>query len=367
MLKLTLSCAILISTSDLVAQSSKETGLIWGSLYGDSFGGPYEFRPVNLHPLIAANKKLSSDQWKDLSESIKLIDYPMKASPYGAWVDYAKAGTITDDSRHKIIYWDAREKTQVTKDSLAKSYISFHKKRTGMYKQWLDQYVRSAWFIQDSSHPLSMPLERLWGGLPTQAGQMIFLFEALSFINDPISAYKHSYKINFIDQGVAKDYTSSIIAGLSYALSERSSWEGFKKTLRKTDPYQYSNIPYLEREISQSLKLAEDLVTRSKGVPKNLFKSLEENLQAKTWWEAKTSFVVSLAFLEMAYQNNNPMAAFALARDFGHDTDSYAQLIGSVIGALEGIEKFDPNEIKIIQDKVKAEFGDVFELKINTH
>ena len=362
MLRLALSVAILISVSDLQAQPSKENGLLWGSIYGDSFGGPYEFKKVSYHPLIHLDKKLNSNQWQTLAKSVRLIDYPMKASPYGAWTDYAPAGTITDDSRHKIIYWNARVNNRVSRRSLAKSYTLFHKKKTGMYSTWLDQYVRSAWYVLDKNNPLSMPLERLWGGVPTQAGQMIFLLEALSFPNDPIKAYKYTYKINYIDQGVAKDYTSSVVAGLSYALAQSATWNGFKLAMINTDPYQYSKIPYVKREISQCILMAQDFVKMSKGVPKSLYKILEENLQAKTWWEAKTSFVASLAFLEMAYQNDNPMAALALVKDFGHDTDSYAQIVGAVIGALEGIDKFNPNEIKLIQDKIKVEFGDVLGL-----
>jgi ADP-ribosylglycohydrolase len=163
------------STQANVVQNEKTRGLLWGSLYGDAFGGPYEFQKVKYHKLISKNKVLSSKDWKVLAQSINLVDYKIPSSSYGPWRSNAPKGTITDDSRHKIILWNSYLTFgQVSKIGLAKSYIHFYLKSKN-YKAWLAEYVRAAYFVADSGHKLALPLERLWGGMATQAGQMIFL------------------------------------------------------------------------------------------------------------------------------------------------------------------------------------------------
>jgi hypothetical protein len=343
------------------SENSKRDGLIWGSFYGDAFGGPFEFQKPIIHPLIKKDRALKLKEWETLSKSVKLVPYRIKKSAYGPWTDNAPIGTITDDSRHKILYWLSRTNGKITKNSLARTYTTYSLKTEGLYKEWLAEYSKSAWFIQDPSHSKAYPLERLWGGLPTQAGQMIFLLNALDYPSNAKKAYTETYRLNFFDQGVAKDYTSALVGAMAYALGNNSTWSGFKKTLKENDPYHYAKIPYLTRSVNDSLKLAIEIVDNSKGITLNVFKMLEEKLNAKTWWEAHTSFITSLAFLELAYRNNNPMAAFALVRSFGHDTDSYAQLIGAIIGSIHGIEYFNTNEIDIIKEGVSNSFGDVFE------
>lgn len=363
LLSLFLSASFNVNANIDTIEAFKKNGLIWGSIYGDAFGGPYEFQIPKLHPLIKKNRALTRAEWKRLSKSVKLVPYKLKKSPYGIWQDNAPVGTITDDTRHKVLYWLSKSKTTgtVTKKSLAKTYTLYSEKDEGMYKQWLSEYSKSAWYVLNPNHPNAYPLERLWGGISTQAGQMIFLLTPLENPGNSKDTYINTYKLNFFDQGPAKDFTSSLVGALSYALKESSTWEGFKKSIIKNDPYDYAKIPYVKREVNQCLKMAIEIVDRAKGNPQSLYKMLEEKLNAKTWWEAHVSFTVSIAFLEMAYRYNEPMSAFALARSFGHDTDSYAQVIGAVIGSLEGVEAFDSNEIGIIKQRVQDSFGDIFQ------
>lgn len=335
----------------------KSKGLVWGSLYGDAFGGPYEFLDVKPHPLITKNRALSNREWRELAKSVRLIDYKMKKSAYGAWIDYAPAGSITDDSRHKVIFWDSLINDKTNKELIAKSYIKYFKKSKA-YSEWLGEYVRSAYFFISPSHRLALPKERLWGGIATQAGQMIYLMNALNFKGQPSKAYIDTYKMNIFDNGEALDFTSSVVAGLSHSLLDRSTWESTKISLKNIDPYMYSKVPFLKRKVLSSIKLAEKLVRLARGNPKKLFIMLEENLNAKTWWEADTSFTISYAFLEMA--KDYPLASLALVRDFGHDTDSYAQVIGAFLGAIYGESLFKQKEINLIKSHIQNTHGDIF-------
>lgn len=337
--------------------SEKSKGVVWGSLYGDAFGGPYEFLKVIEHPLIKKNKKLNSAEWIELANSVKLINYQMKASPYGAWQDYALAGSITDDSRHKIIFWDSLINNETDKRKLASSYVKYSKKSKN-YKEWLGEYVKSAYFNIDPNHGNALPTARLWGGMPTQAGQMIYILNSLFFINSPNKAYKNTYSNNIFDNGEALDFTSTVVAGLSHALSDESSWESTKEILKSTDPYDYAKIPFVKRKVSTCINLAEKLIRLSDGNPKKLFLMLEENIKAKTWWEADAAFTISYAFLEMA--KDYPLAALALTREFGHDTDSYAQVIGAFLGAIYGESLFNQKEVNLIKTHIQKDYGSIF-------
>ena len=337
--------------------SLKQKGLVWGSLYGDAFGGPYEFQAVDNHYLIKKDKKLTAAQWKELADSVKLVDYKIKKSPYGPWTDMAPKGTITDDSRHKIIFWKSLNNKAPNSKSIAKSYMQ-HFKMNSQYKEWLSQYYRAACFEFNNDHKDALPVQRLWAGMPTQAGQMIYPLNALFYVGNPNKAYRQTYKINKFDNGEAQDFTSALVAGLAYALGQKSDWPKTAKVIENTDPLEYSKIPFVQRKLSVSIKLANKLVRLAQGNPKKLFSMLEENLNAKTWWEADVAFTISYAFLQMT--KHEPLAALALTREFGHDVDSYAQLIGAYLGAIHTEKIFNSKEISIIKDNIQKNYGDVF-------
>lgn len=44
------------------------------------------------------------------------------------------------------------------------------------------------------------------------------------------------------------------------------------------------------------------------------------------------------------------MAALQLCIEFGHDNDSYAQVVGAFVGAMYGKEIFDPAMVKQINE-----------------
>lgn len=337
--------------------NEKAKGLVWGSLYGDAFGGPFEFLKVQEHPLIKKNIKLNNSQWSQLAKSVRLVDYKMKASPYGAWEDFASAGTITDDSRHKIIFWSSLKNKKRNKFSLSNSYVSYFKKNKN-YQEWLGEYVKSAYFNLDKNHPHALPPARLWGGIPTQAGQMIYLMNSLFYIDNPKEAYKSTYYLNIFDNGEALDFTSAVVAGLSHALSFNANWDTTKDVMRNTDPYHYSKVPFVKRKVTECIDLAHKLVELADGNPKKLFSMLKQNIKAKTWWEADTAFIISYAFLEMT--KDYPLAALALTREFGHDTDSYAQLIGAFLGALYGESLFNTKEISLIKFHIQTNYDSIF-------
>jgi ADP-ribosylglycohydrolase len=359
-MKLCFVIVYLVFCSNSIGGSQIE-GLIWGSLYGDAFGGPYEFIPAKAHPLIREKRSLTLGEWKVLSKSVGLVRYNRKVTAYGVWEEKAAPGTITDDSRHKIIFYRAIKNGKVTGKRLAKRYVKFFELKnryrySALYRAWLKEFAYASYFIFKPNHPLALPSERIWGGKGTVSGQMIFPFMAILYPRNPVLAYKKTFSLNFFDQGTAKDYTSALIAGLSFALGRNRSWEQVKASIVHTDPYRYSEIPYIGREVAKSMTLIETLVKKANNNPDQLFQSLRKLFPGALWWESQTAFIVSLSFLEMAYQNKEPMSAFALVKGFGEDTDSYAQLIGAFIGAIEGIDIFDKGEIQMVQNRLWEDY-----------
>ena len=54
---------------------------------------------------------------------------------------------------------------------------------------------------------------------------------------------------------------------------------------------------------------------------------------------------------------NDPLAALELSIEWGHDTDSYAQLLGAFIGAVHGASLFDPEMRETITSRLKLDYG----------
>ena len=98
--------------------------MLLGSLIGDAAGGPVEFRdPEEMISVLPATRNWADDKILDSEAIAELADsFPMLSyeklrpdpAPYGQWTANAPAGTITDDSRMKIILfntlWYARRK-----------------------------------------------------------------------------------------------------------------------------------------------------------------------------------------------------------------------------------------------------------------
>ena len=81
----------------------------------------------------------------------------------------------------------------------------------------------------------------------------------------------------------------------------------------------------------------------------------ESELDAVTWWEAHVPLCISLAFLEIV--NYNPHAALQLCMEFGHDTDSYAQVVGAFAGAMYGSQIFDQSMIDQVNMSMKDQYN----------
>ena len=88
-------------------------GMLIGTLIGDAAGGPVEFKsPAEVKGLLSDTRDWPDDRMLDareisrLARSLPLLSYEKlrpRPEPYAQWTEHAAAGTITDDSRQKLI------------------------------------------------------------------------------------------------------------------------------------------------------------------------------------------------------------------------------------------------------------------------
>ncbi|GAB5527652.1 MAG: hypothetical protein Roseis2KO_55240 [Roseivirga sp.] len=338
-------------------------GMLLGSAIGDAAGAPYEFfYPAQRSQWASSLSPLTPEGIERLAGSFSLHSHFRKASSYAHWVDYAPAGTITDDTRLKIILMNTlRHHAQPTASALATEILAFPKRLPAetpdLCESWLSEISKAArWQLDIREGEMALPSQRLWAGIPSIAGQMALLPLAALNPYDLPGTYKLAWELDFLDHGLARDINAAVVTGLAAALQAGASWASIEQAMLDTDPYGYGKAAYGKRALNRWLDFAHQAVKRSQSSPQKLFDILENELEAKVWWECWVPVVVIFALAEITdYQ---PLAAMQLCIEFGHDTDSYAQLMGAFMGALHGPDIFSDALKSTITNRLQSDFGE---------
>lgn len=378
-------------------------GLLIGTLLGDALGGPIEFQePDKVQALPHPPKRWAENEVLDQAgvraavERLRLISYrdlrPVP-EPYGHWSHHAEPGTITDDSRHKIILLDVLRHAEnngswpISDRELARAYLEWpqkwtadsHQEYSELCGQWLEEIQFSArWVLGERDLSQALPPGRLWVGLTTCCGQMTLPPLAAIYAGQPEQAYLAAYSIDFIDNGFGRDMNSALLAGLATALTiefdqhdHRAAWKFIIASMRKTDPFRYRQVPWSQRSVDRWLDFALTAAETSQKHPAKCFAKLDEEFFDTTKWEAHVPFVVMFAVLELC--DYDPLAAMQLSQEWGHDTDSYAQLLGAFVGAAYGASVFPDSMRTTVAHRLELDYGENLGewvdllLKIRTH
>ena len=380
------SAAVLLTNVRAAATPHRRTpnsaerieGLLLGGLIGDALGGPVEFHsdPGSLKLCQARSwdeQPLTDEQLQELSSTLVLMPYAGirdGVAPYGPWLKSAPAGTLTDDSRHKIVLLRAVRRllsrsdrlsvdqagggTRLTKSDIARQMIDFQARPSGgdsgqiqqLNEEGFREYrLASRWLLGERDPSLALPVERLWGGVNNCSGQMMFPPLAACFPGRPDDAYKAAWDLDFIDAPAARDMLAALIAGLAEILHPRydrkspeQKFAALRQTMESTDPWRQSQIPFAGRQLNKWLQTADRLVEKAQGSPQKLYRLLEDEGKPVYWWDAHFTLLVPLTIFRLC--RLNPLAALHLTLDFGHDTDSYAQVLGCLVGAIYGASVF---------------------------
>ncbi len=352
---------VIHSTCQSLSLDDKIEGMLIGSAIGDAAGGPVEF----VHPPLRSTwtttkEKVNEEALEGLASLFQLRDYPKSWEPFAQWEPYGPAGTITDDTRFKIILFNCLKNNDgfLTQQNFARAVLDFRNEIPEKYKDKYDAWIpeieyATLWALGEREN--AFPVERIWGGIPTMEGQMPFLPIAALNPSDPEWCYKKTYELGYFDIGVAKDMNSALVAGLARALQADGSWENFEEAMRTVDPYRYNHTLYVERELVQWMDRAHDMAVRADHNIASLFSILENEMQTSYWWEAWVPIVVVLAVAEIA--EYHPLASMQIIMEFGHDTDSYAQVLGAILGAIHGPEVFPKEMRNTVNLQMKKQFN----------
>ena len=377
-------------------------GMLLGSMIGDALGGPVEFVEADrvrddqdVFRVWQPGERLPRDL-DAYAANTRLLDYARfrpTPEPYAHWEHDAPPGTLTDDSRQKLIAvdmvrdWAARgASTPLTADDLARALLRADTTplpdgdRDDLSRDWLAEYVLAARYQLGERDPeRALPPARLWGGLPTCAGSMLLPPLAGLHPGDPDAAYALAHDVAFIDNGTALDINAGINAGIAAAMTmqtgdpanradRRQAWADLKAAMLATDPYRYAEVPWVERPLARCLRLGKELAERADRQPAELIRLIRDELKPNTWWEADVVLIMAAAAIELT--NAHPVASMKLAIELGYDTDSTAQIAGAFTGALWGESAF-PTElaaptrrgaVRALGEPIDAWLNDLLEL-----
>lgn len=377
--------------------SNKISGLLHGTFIGDALGGPIEFQS---HEVIQASPN-PPKQWVDTTdimddeeikaarERLYLRDYKYVlpfVQPYGCWSQNAAPGSVTDDSRHKMILMyflrNALKKKQwpVSEKTLAQAYLDWSKSPVikthpgydTLCPQWLDEsYKAINWLKGSRKIGEAYPLERLWNAYPTCYGEMALTPMAALYPGQPEKAYLSAYNLAYFDNGFAKDMIGASVAGLSVALTLDPSkmtheqlWEKIFDAIKSTDPYDYRKVPWCWRAVDRWMYVVDDFVKQANGSPAKLFALFEKEFMYNAKWEAQIPFVVSFACLKIC--KYDPIAAMQLTIEWGHDHDSYPQFLGAFIGAIYGPDIFKKELRETVAGRLQLDYDENINEWVNT-
>ena len=340
---------------------SKIEGMLMGSAIGDAAGGPVEFvDPPKRSYWTTSDQRMTREGINKLGSLFKLRPYPKDVEPFAQWESYGPEGTITDDTRFKLILFNTLKNYngELSQQNFARSVLEFREELPEKYRDDYDRWIpeiayATEWALGEREN--AYPVERIWGGIPTMEGQMPFLPIAALNPMDPEWCYLKCYELGYFDIGIAKDINSALIAGLARALQADGNWKNFEEAMRTVDPYKYNDVLYVDRQLIKWLDVAHHLVRQADGNIATLFVLLEENLATTYWWETWVPIVVVLACAEIV--NYDPLASMQLMIEFGHDTDSYAQVMGAVMGAIHGKDVWPEQMSETVNLRMKEQFN----------
>lgn len=370
-----------------VVSRDRVLGLVVGTLIGDALGGPVEFQPPDkVHGLPGGPKAWSAGERLDAgaidaaAARVRLRGYGElrpEPEPYAHWTPRAGPGTVTDDSRHKMILmaalrrWRGWRRRAMGVEDLARTYLDWpaarvlrrHPGYVALNRAWIPEWQMGArWVLGERREDRALPPGRMWAGLPTCCGQMTLPPLAALFPGRPDEAYRAAYHLGFFDNGFGKDLNAALVAGLAEALvipdgtAPVAAWARVRETMRRTDPYRYAAIPFTPRPVDRWMDVALRAAKDAMGCPQAMFDVLNQQFRDTIKWEAQVPFAVVFAVTELAM--GDPLASLQLSIEWGHDTDSYAQLLGAFVGGLHGAGIFPRPAVEQVRVRLQEDYDE---------
>lgn len=385
------------TAKEATAIANKTKGLLYGTLIGDALGGPIEFQghlEIQATPnppkwWTDTTEVINEQQLKSAADRIYLRGYKYllpQPQSYGNWNVNAAPGSVTDDSRNKIVLmymlrkaWQ-RNQWPLTEKNMAQAFVDWRNTPVvktnlsydSLCKDWMGEMDKTInWVLGKRKKGEAYPPERMWNAYPTCYGQMTLPPVAAIYPGQPEKAYLAAYNLAYFDNGFAKDMNASLVAGLSAALaidvnklSHPQIWDSIIHVMKTTDPYAYNKVPWCDRSITKWLYISDELVRQANGSPAKLFQLLDKQFMYDAKWEAQVPFTLIFSVLKIC--NYDPLAALQLSIEWGWDHDTYPQLLGAFIGAIYGPDIFKEELKTTVAKQLKADYDEDVDEWVNT-
>ena len=165
-------------------------GLVLGGALGDALGGPIEFQARDKIQGLPDPPKVWRDGEKLDAAARAATAGRLRLRPYGAlrpvpesygqWNTNAEPGTITDDTRHKLVLLhalhaaDQANRWPLRVKDLAQAYLDWPRTKAvvgrpgyeALAADWLEEWQFGArWVLGDRDLAKALPPERMWQSL----------------------------------------------------------------------------------------------------------------------------------------------------------------------------------------------------------
>lgn len=348
-------------------------GLLVGTLIGDALATPHETAPAPRSRWTSSEGVLTAEGRKALAATVRLGASSRPADPFGPWSDGGPAGTLSDDSRWKVLFFRSLETAgRPNREAFARALLAWFADSSGMHgrlpARWLREPSRAARKVTGWSDPrfVTDP-ERLWGGRPTTAGLMAFLPIAAIAARRPEEAYRLTGDINFLDHGEAADLSASLIAGIAAAMQDDADLASVERVMRElpgisagtsrgappgTAPGTSSGYA---RPTVQWLDFAHDAARRAGSSPAKLYRILDAELGVETGREAWLPIALTWSCALVA--DGDPLATLRLILEYGPGATTTLPVAAALFGAMHGSRIFAPVDRAAVSRTLREEYG----------
>lgn len=336
--------------------ADKIRGAVLLQAFGDALGAPFEFAETG------AVKRDTGKDWLDA-----LHPFRGEVGAHSAWRSPAPLGTGTDDVRYSWLFMALAIEIgrMPTGREVARRLLDVHERPGDFFPGYealaVEQFAMwegvSRGFLGEESKlypgvsPAVLATRSVGLNYPTIAGMLVLPFAGLLFPGDPAGAYCAVYEAAFFDVGYAREATALLAAAQSLALVESDPSALVERVLALDPlqlggpfgrPFAVQNLPKLLQKIRG--KKARELATAL-------------SLELRHYSVFDPFRTLAIAFAVLLNHADESLVALHVAANQGDlsadgrwlryaDTDCYAGIAGTLLGAVNGAHVISSENIE---------------------
>ena len=311
------------------------------SAIGDAMGGPVE-----------------GLDWWEIDAQFGIVDeflpYSKKASIieagdlHGSWS--TAAGSITDDTRFKNLLAEAiiNKGGSPRKGDFAKAIADYYYQADDeVSRGFMEEYFLKT-IYGEKMH--------IWGGQPVSAALMMNSPIGLIHPCDAMGAFRAAQEIDFLSEGYAQVAANIGAACVAAAMVPDTNIDNIiTAALEASEAHRiqgplFKNWSYggnVGQPVERHIEIAVEIAREKKDVYAIRETYYERLNYLPIMVDAAQAIAVSLGMIVAA--DGDPKIAILGAVNYGRDCDTYASVVGAIVGALYGSDAVPADWIEIVQ------------------